>query len=180
MWASIARRESSKVVAGLKFPWYRKKKPERNEGEEEWGEKDGWPSRHMPYDLQVRITQGNHGSTIITCVTTVKPGSSNVLYMTWEDNLNCSAKGNHLQYTFYKYTSRYIHHCAIKKLKVTGLSNIWCLCLYEGWYLDSTLNYDFLVVWYKALLCRWETLGWRVAEKVLVQDPSEKWPRCSI
>jgi hypothetical protein len=75
------------------------------------------PGRNAPQ--QVHITQGNHDGTamIISWVTTIEPGSSTVLYGTSEDNLNFSADGKHTQYTFYNYTSGYIHHCTIKKLE---------------------------------------------------------------
>ncbi|KQK10030.1 purple acid phosphatase 2 [Brachypodium distachyon] len=68
---------------------------------------------------QVHITQGNHDGTamIISWVTTIEPGSSTVLYGTSQDNLNCSAKGKHTQYTFYNYTSGYIHHSTVKNLE---------------------------------------------------------------
>lgn len=68
---------------------------------------------------QVHITQGNHDGTamIISWVTTSEPGSSTVIYGTSEDNLNYTANGKHTQYTFYNYTSGYIHHCTIKKLE---------------------------------------------------------------
>jgi len=59
---------------------------------------------------------------IISWVTTSEPGSSTVVYGTSEDNLNYTANGKHSQYTFYNYTSGYIHHCTIKKLEVTGSS----------------------------------------------------------
>ncbi|RLM92017.1 hypothetical protein C2845_PM08G27220 [Panicum miliaceum] len=68
---------------------------------------------------QVHITQGNHDGTamMISWVTTSEPGSSTVVYGTSEDNLNYTANGKHTQYTFYNYTSGYIHHCTIKKLE---------------------------------------------------------------
>uniref|UniRef100_A0ACD5ZTM8 Uncharacterized protein n=1 Tax=Avena sativa TaxID=4498 RepID=A0ACD5ZTM8_AVESA len=68
---------------------------------------------------QVHITQGDHDgkAMIISWVTTIEPGSRTVLYGTSEHNLNCSAKGKLTRYTFYNYTSGYIHHCTIKKLK---------------------------------------------------------------
>lgn len=68
---------------------------------------------------QVHITQGNHDGTamMISWVTTSEPGSSTVIYGTSEDNLNYTANGKHTQYTFYNYTSGYIHHCTIKKLE---------------------------------------------------------------
>nr|ABQ50886.1 purple acid phosphatase [Lolium multiflorum] len=75
------------------------------------------PGRNAPQ--QVHITQGDHDGTamIISWVTTIEPGSSTVLYGASEDSLNCSAKGKHTQYTFYNYTSGYIHHSTIKKLE---------------------------------------------------------------
>jgi len=72
---------------------------------------------------QVHITQGNHdGTAMIISWVTSEPGSSTVVYGTSEDNLNYTANGKHSQYTFYNYTSGYIHHCTIKKLEVTGSS----------------------------------------------------------
>jgi hypothetical protein len=64
---------------------------------------------------------------IISWVTTIEPGSSTVLYGASEDNLNCSAKGKHTQYTFYNYTSGYIHHSTIKKLEVISSAEIYYL-----------------------------------------------------
>jgi acid phosphatase type 7 len=55
---------------------------------------------------------------IISWVTTSEPGSSTVIYRISEDNLSFSANGKHTQYTFYNYTSGYIHHCKIKNLEV--------------------------------------------------------------
>lgn len=52
-----------------------------------------------------------------------------------------------------------------------------CVCFCEVWRRDSRLNYVFIAVWHKVLLCRWD---WTNSEEVLVQDPSQKWPRCSI
>ena len=82
---------------------------------------------------KVHITQGNHDGTamIISWVTTSEPGSSTVIYGTSEDNLNYTANGKHTQYTFYNYTSGYIHHCTIKKLEVTISSEFWSyVCLF--------------------------------------------------
>lgn len=86
---------------------------------------------------KVHITQGNHDGTamIISWVTTIEPGSSTVVYGTSEDNLNYTANGKHTQYTFYNYTSGYIHHCTIKKLEVTNSSNFWTdVCLFFNLY----------------------------------------------
>ncbi|CAO1943371.1 unnamed protein product [Urochloa humidicola] len=67
---------------------------------------------------QVHITQGNHdGTSMIISWVTSEPGSSTVVYGTSEDSLNYTANGKHTQYTFYNYTSGYIHHCTIKKLE---------------------------------------------------------------
>lgn len=75
------------------------------------------PGHNAPQ--QVHITQGNHDGTamIISWVTTSEPGSSTVVYGTSEDSLNYTANGKHTQYTFYNYTSGYIHHCTIKNLE---------------------------------------------------------------
>jgi hypothetical protein len=83
---------------------------------------------------------------IISWVTTIEPGSSTVLYGTSEDNLNHSAKGKLTQYTFYNYTSGYIHHCTIKKLKVISSSKKKSFIFCKGWNLGSILNYEFVTV----------------------------------
>ncbi|WOL08022.1 purple acid phosphatase 2 [Canna indica] len=68
---------------------------------------------------QVHITQGNHvgSAMIISWVTLDEPGSSIVLYGTEKDMLDSHAEGRYNQYTFYNYTSGYIHHCTIRRLK---------------------------------------------------------------
>lgn len=87
---------------------------------------------------KVHITQGNHDGTamIISWVTTSEPGSSTVIYGTSEDSLNFTANGKHTQYTFYNYTSGYIHHCTIKNLEVTMSSEFWSdvfFCFFFLW-----------------------------------------------
>lgn len=127
---------------------------------------------------KVHITQGNHDGTamIISWVTTIEPGSSTVVYGTSEDNLNYTANGKHTQYTFYNYTSGYIHHCTIKKLEVTNSSNFWTdVCLFLT-YMETPILI-FVAVWHKVLLCCW---NWTNGEEILVHDPSKKRPRCSI
>ncbi|XP_074557303.1 purple acid phosphatase 2-like isoform X1 [Curcuma longa] len=68
---------------------------------------------------QVHITQGNHEGTamIISWVTENEPGSSEVLYGIHKDKLDISAKGKYTRYTFFNYTSGYIHHCTLRRLK---------------------------------------------------------------
>ncbi|KAG6478947.1 hypothetical protein ZIOFF_062395 [Zingiber officinale] len=68
---------------------------------------------------QVHITQGNHegSAMIISWVTEDEPGSSDVLYGTHKDKLNNSATGKHTRYSFFNYTSGYIHHCTLRRLK---------------------------------------------------------------
>ncbi|XP_059314230.1 purple acid phosphatase 2-like [Lycium ferocissimum] len=69
---------------------------------------------------QVHITQGDHvgKGVIVSWVTMDEPGSNKVLY--WEANCKINrkkAKGTVTTYTYYKYTSGYIHHCTIQNLK---------------------------------------------------------------
>ncbi|ONK75734.1 uncharacterized protein A4U43_C03F19980 [Asparagus officinalis] len=68
---------------------------------------------------QVHITQGDLRGTaiIISWVTQDERGSSKVLYGTSEDSLEFSSKGRVTRYTFYNYTSGFIHHCTLQKLK---------------------------------------------------------------
>lgn len=68
----------------------------------------------------MHITQGDIAgeAVIVSWVTEDEPGSSTVIY--WSENSKHKkvAKGKHLTYKFYNYTSGYIHHCTIRNLKV--------------------------------------------------------------
>ncbi|KAJ7967273.1 Purple acid phosphatase [Quillaja saponaria] len=68
---------------------------------------------------QVHIMQGDHvgKAVIVSWVTADEPGSSTVLYWSENSKLKKQAKGKVVTYKFYNYTSGYIHHCTIKKLK---------------------------------------------------------------
>ncbi|PSS29462.1 Purple acid phosphatase [Actinidia chinensis var. chinensis] len=68
---------------------------------------------------QVHITQGDHvgKGVIVSWVTMDEPGSSTVLYWSENSSHKNKAKGNFVTNKFYNYTSGYIHHCTIKKLK---------------------------------------------------------------
>ncbi|ONK64684.1 uncharacterized protein A4U43_C07F28800 [Asparagus officinalis] len=68
---------------------------------------------------QVHITQGslNGGAMTISWVTQDERGSSKVLYGTSEHNLEFSAEGRVTNYTYYNYTSGFIHHCTLRRLK---------------------------------------------------------------
>lgn len=68
---------------------------------------------------QVHITQGGlHGSAVtISWVTQDERGLSKVLYGTSEDKLEFSAEGKVTHYQYFNYTSGFIHHCTIRKLK---------------------------------------------------------------
>ncbi|GLJ05566.1 hypothetical protein SUGI_0020340 [Cryptomeria japonica] len=81
---------------------------------------------------QVHITQGDHvgRGVIVSWVTPSEPGSNTVLYGTQQSKYKYSAEGIVTTYKFYNYTSGYIHHCTLKKLKYdtkyfykTGLGN---------------------------------------------------------
>ncbi|KAJ6797720.1 purple acid phosphatase 2 [Iris pallida] len=68
---------------------------------------------------QVHITQGdlNGRAVIVSWVTQDEPGSSEVLYGTSEKKLKFSTKGKVTRYTYYNYTSGFIHHCTLRNLK---------------------------------------------------------------
>lgn len=59
-------------------------------------------------------------AVIVSWVTQDEPGSNTVLYGTSEDNFEFHATGKLTQYTYYNYTSGFIHHCTLRNLKVCG------------------------------------------------------------
>ncbi|XP_078149038.1 purple acid phosphatase 2-like isoform X1 [Carex rostrata] len=69
---------------------------------------------------QVHITQGDYNGTavIVSWVTPDAPGSNTVKYGKSKNNLHLSAEGDVRQYTFYNYTSGYIHHCLLTNLEI--------------------------------------------------------------
>ena len=71
--------------------------------------------------LQVHITQGDiYGAAVtVSWVTQDERGSSKVLYGTSENKLEFSAEGKVTHYKYYTYTSGFIHHCTLRKLKVS-------------------------------------------------------------
>ncbi|KAJ8767115.1 hypothetical protein K2173_013512 [Erythroxylum novogranatense] len=68
---------------------------------------------------QVHITQGDHEgkAVIVSWVTQDEPGSSTVVYWSEDSKQKEEAKGKHYTYKFFNYTSGYIHHTTIRKLK---------------------------------------------------------------
>lgn len=91
-----------------------------------------WASPDMPLDnpafaipkgynvpQQVHITQGDYEgrAIIVSWVTPSEPGSSEVFYGRTEHNYDHCAEGLVTQYTFYNYTSGFIHHCLIDGLE---------------------------------------------------------------
>lgn len=68
----------------------------------------------------MHITQGDYNgkAVIISWVTADEPGPSGVEYGTSENRHAFTAEATVTNYTFYKYTSGYIHHCLIDGLKV--------------------------------------------------------------
>lgn len=68
---------------------------------------------------QVHITQGDleGKAMIVSWVTMDEPGSSKVLYWIDGSKEKLKANGKMTKYKFYNYTSGFIHHCTIKKLK---------------------------------------------------------------
>ncbi|KAI3803056.1 hypothetical protein L1987_31204 [Smallanthus sonchifolius] len=97
-----------------------------------------WPSVDIPLDNeafavpsgynapeQVHITQGDYDgkAVIIIWVTPVEPGSNQVKYGKTEKKYDFTAEGTVKSYTFYNYTSGYIHECLINDLEYR-ISNI--------------------------------------------------------
>lgn len=91
-----------------------------------------WASTDMPLDYpafatpqgynapqQVHITQGDYEgkAVIVSWVTTSEPGSSEVVYGTIEHTYDHHVEGLVTNYTFYNYTSGFIHHCLIDDLE---------------------------------------------------------------
>lgn len=68
---------------------------------------------------QVHITQGDYDgkAVIVSWVTFTDPGNSEVVYGTSPNSYNHSAQGKTSNYTYYDYTSGYIHHCLLDKLE---------------------------------------------------------------
>ncbi|KAL9270293.1 Purple acid phosphatase 2-like protein [Drosera capensis] len=68
---------------------------------------------------QVHITQGNHdgNGVIISWTTPDEPGSNEVLYWAEGSKEKQSAEGIVLTYSYFNYTSGYIHHCTITDLE---------------------------------------------------------------
>ncbi|KAL5559762.1 hypothetical protein UlMin_035973 [Ulmus minor] len=68
---------------------------------------------------QVHITQGDYDGkgVIISWVTQDEAGPSNLQYGTLEKKYAFSAEGTVTNYTFYNYTSGYIHHCLVDGLE---------------------------------------------------------------
>ena len=71
-------------------------------------------------EFQVHITQGDliGKAVFISWTTPSKPGSSVVQYGLESGKYSYSKKGKVSRYTFYNYTSGFIHHCRIDNLKV--------------------------------------------------------------
>lgn len=68
---------------------------------------------------QVHITQGDYEgrAVIVSWITPSEVGSKTVHYGLEKGDYMYSAKGTVTQYTFYNYTSGFIHHCKIENLK---------------------------------------------------------------
>ncbi|KAK1413983.1 hypothetical protein QVD17_29720 [Tagetes erecta] len=91
-----------------------------------------WPSVDIPLDnevfavpsgynapQQVHITQGDYDgkAVIIIWVTPIEPGSNQVRYGKSENKYDFTAEGTVKNYTFYNYTSGYIHQCLVSDLE---------------------------------------------------------------
>ncbi|KAF4378326.1 hypothetical protein G4B88_015897 [Cannabis sativa] len=69
--------------------------------------------------IQVHITQGDHvgEGVIVSWITPNEPGSSTLLYWSEKSHLNYSAQGVFITYSYFNYTSGYLHHCTIDDLE---------------------------------------------------------------
>lgn len=78
------------------------------------------------YVWKVHITQGDHlgKGVIISWITQDEPGSSTVVYWAKDTQLKRQAHGFFVTYTYFNYTSGFIHHCTIENLEV-------CTCPYS-------------------------------------------------
>ncbi|KAJ0488170.1 putative Acid phosphatase [Helianthus annuus] len=91
-----------------------------------------WPSVDIPLDNevfaapdgynapeQVHITQGDYDgkAVIIIWVTPTEPGSNQVRYGKSDKKYDFTAEGTVANYTFYNYTSGYIHQCLVSDLE---------------------------------------------------------------
>lgn len=83
--------------------------------------------------MKVHITQGDHDGkgVIISWVTPEEPGSSEVIYWAENTDLKNYAVGTVVTYTYYNYSSPYIHHCTIKNLEVSKTDGLTCFKIYN-------------------------------------------------
>ncbi|KAM6599991.1 hypothetical protein CsatA_019600 [Cannabis sativa] len=70
--------------------------------------------------LKLHITQGDHvgEGVIVSWITPNEPGSSTLLYWSEKSHLNYSAQGVFITYSYFNYTSGYLHHCTIDDLEL--------------------------------------------------------------
>ncbi|XP_047948586.1 bifunctional purple acid phosphatase 26-like isoform X2 [Salvia hispanica] len=68
---------------------------------------------------QVHITQGDYDgkAVIVSWITADEPGSNKVRYGLSDGKYHFTAEGVMQKYTFYNYTSGYIHHCLLDDLQ---------------------------------------------------------------
>ncbi|KZV20159.1 Iron(III)-zinc(II) purple acid phosphatase precursor family protein [Dorcoceras hygrometricum] len=76
------------------------------------------PGYNAPQQV-VHITQGDHRgrAVIVSWITPNEPGSNQVSYWDETNLIKRSAEAIVIKYNFYNYTSGYIHHATIEKLK---------------------------------------------------------------
>lgn len=90
-------------------------------------------------ELQVHLTQGDYdGKAVIVTWVTPSHAASEVRYGIKKGVYLWKAKGVTTQYTFYNYTSGYIHHVTLSNLQVE-----WCLH-HPQWYIHSLKTYHVL------------------------------------
>lgn len=121
---------------------------------------------------KVHITQGSlkGDAVIISWITVDEPGSSVVHYGTSQEHLNYTAKGKYTTYEYYNYTSGYIHHTTIRKLKVRNSIKKKFKFVLSSFFGRSSVRY-------KILLCCW---SWSQSEDILVHYSTWSGSRCTI
>lgn len=69
----------------------------------------------------MHITQGDYDgkAVIVSWVTIMDQGTSEVLYGKSQNKYDHSAQGKTTNYTYYDYKSGYIHHCLLDGLEVS-------------------------------------------------------------
>lgn len=117
---------------------------------------------------------------IVSWVTMDEPGSNTVIYWTQNSKTKLKAEGMLTKYSFFNYTSGFIHHCNITHLKVTNSIShchfiVWIYNRQKLTHIDSFRSN--MAAWYKILL---QGRNWSYISYFLVYYSSWSWTRCSL